>query len=155
MLLPTGSGEEREISIPQFKDKRVAVVYCWSRDDASLFVFGPGQSGWRNYLWNPGSGTLKPIGPDGVNDSLAMVSPDRQRILLKAGDGRWWVYPVDGSEGRLVPGLSPHDIPRGRSLSVVTHHDENKTIPVSIVDLAAGAATPWKEIRRAARLIRQ
>jgi hypothetical protein len=154
VLLPTGPGEEREISIPQLKDKRVAVVYGWSRDDASLFVFGPGNSGWRNYFWNPGSGTLKPIGPDAVNDSLAIVSPDRQHILLKTGDGRWWVYPIDGGEGRLVPGLSPHDIPRGwradgRSLYVVTHHDENKTIPVSILDIETGRTTPWKEIHPA------
>jgi hypothetical protein len=79
------------------------------------------------------------------------VSPDRRQILDIGPDGRWWVYPVSGGEARAVEGLSAHDIPIGwrddnRSLFLITHHDDNKTIPLSALDLASGRKTEWKEI---------
>ncbi len=36
-----------------------------------------------------------------------------------------------------------------RSLFVSTHHDENKTIPLSTLDIGTGRKTDWKEIRPA------
>jgi hypothetical protein len=50
-----------------------------------------------------------------------------------------------------VNGLSPHDIPIGwrndnRSIYIVTHHDESKNIPVSILDPESGKSAPWKDI---------
>jgi Tol biopolymer transport system component len=150
VLLPTGAGDEREIAIPKLKN--LNMVFGWSRDNTTFFVFGPDlHGGWRNYLWNAASGDVKPIGPDGVTDSLGKISPDRQKLLAQDGERRWWIYPVDGSEAHPVPGLSPHDVPKGwradgHSLYIVTHHDTNKTLPISILDIATGKTTPWKEI---------
>jgi serine/threonine protein kinase len=150
VLLPTGAGEEREVAIPELKN--VNIVYGWSSDGQTVFLRGPGpKSLLRNYSWNLTSGALRPIGPEGVADILPLVSPDRQQILDLGPDRRWWVYPVSGGESRAVEGLSAHDIPIGwrddnRSLFLITHHDDNKTIPVSVLDLASGQKTQWKEI---------
>jgi hypothetical protein len=150
VLLPAGAGEEKEIAIPALKN--LNMIFGWSRDNTTFFVFGPDfHGGWRNFLWNSASGAVKPIGPDGVTDALGFISPDRQKLLAQDGEGRWWVYPADGSQAVPVPGLSPHDIPKGwredgHSLYIVTHHDTNKTLPISILDIATGKTTPWKEI---------
>jgi hypothetical protein len=120
------------------------MVVGWSRDNTSFFVFGwDDHDRLRTYLWNSASGALKPVGPDGFTDRLSMVSPDRQRMLVMAGDGRLWTYPTDGSEGRLVPGLSEHDIPRGwradsASFYISTHRDTSSTPPLSILDITTG-----------------
>ena len=151
-LLPTGAGEERQILIPGLKGMNLP--FGWSSDDKTLFVFGPGTKGVRDYLWNSDTGALKPITPDGVVDMVPLVSPDRQRIATKGPDGEWWLYPVDGSAGQPAKGLTEHDIPVGwradnRSLYVNMHHDENRMAMISTVDVFTGQRTPWKTIQPA------
>jgi dipeptidyl aminopeptidase/acylaminoacyl peptidase len=154
VLLPTGAGEEREVAIPELKG--LNVVFGWSRDDETLYVMGKGKTkdGYQYYAWNTKSGALRTIGPSGVRDGIPLVSPDRNSLLTYGPDGRLWVYPVERGEARLVTGLSAHDSPiawrtDNSSLYVVTHHDENRMFPVSVLDLATGKKTPWREIRPA------
>jgi hypothetical protein len=150
-VLPTGAGEEHEIAIPQLKG--VDIVFGWRPDNETLLVFGCGKTrNYQNYAWNQKSGDLRLIGPEGQGDLLPMASPDTSRILTKGPDGKWWIYPVDGGESFAVKGLSPHDSPvhwrsDNRSIFIVTHHDENRMLPVSILDVESGVKTPWKEIR--------
>jgi len=72
---------------------------------------------------------------------------------LRVGpDERWWSYPVDGGEPRAINGLTEHDTPiawraDNRSIFVVMHHDENKMLRVSVLDIASGQKTLWKELR--------
>ena len=147
-LLPTGAGEEREISVPKLQGMNI--TYGWSRDDETLFLHGPdGRDGMRNYLWTFNSGALRPFGPEGVADDLPILSPDRQQVLDRGPDRRWWIYRVDGGPGRPLD-LDPKSEPVGwrednRSLWVVTRQDRN-TIAVSILDISASKMTPWKEI---------
>jgi hypothetical protein len=149
VLLPTGAGEEREISIPELKG--LNLVYGWSRDDATLFLHGPDRNnGFRNYLWNAGARSLQPFGPDAVADDLPFVAPDRQQILERGPDRRWWVYRVDGAPGKLVQGLDLSSQPLGwredgRSLYVMMRHDGNG-IDVSTLDIDSGKLSPWKQI---------
>jgi len=151
VLLPTGAGEEREISIAKLHNMNA--VFGWSQDGKTLFVHGPGATkNWQNYLWNPKSGDLHPIGPEGVGDGIPLVSPDRGQILATGPDSRAWVYPVDAAEGKPAAGISEHDVVAGwgadgRSLYVVMHHDQNKTLPVSSVDVVTGERKLWKEIK--------
>jgi hypothetical protein len=151
VLLPTGAGEERELSIPKLKGMNI--VFGWSADGDSLFIHGPGPTkNWQNYLYKPKSGELRPIGPEGMGDGLPLVSPDRQLVLAIGPDDEWWVYPVNGGQAQPVKGLSEHDAIVGwrsdsKSFWLTTHHDENKTLPVSILDLASGKRTEWKEIK--------
>jgi len=149
VLLPTGAGEERVIDIPALHGMNV--VYGWSADDATLFVHGPGKGGWQNYLWNSRSGALTALGPSGVGDSgTPFVSPDRRQILTRGPDGQWWVYRIDGSQ-QLVIGLSHHDVPLGwradnRSIYVAMHHDANRVMMTSIIDIVRGDRKPFIDI---------
>ena len=151
VLMPTGAGEEREIAIPQLGSNNV--VFGWSRDAQTLFVHGPSANGkdWQNYAWNSSTGALRPIGPHGISDSFPLVSPDGEQIAAIGPDEKWWVYPVNGAQPQLIEGLSMHDVPIGwrsdnRSLFVVTHHDENKMLPISALDIVTGQRTPWKDL---------
>jgi hypothetical protein len=149
VLLPTGAGEEREIAIPELKG--ADLVYGWSQDDETLFVHGPdAHNGLRNYVWDMRAKKLRPFGPEGVADDLPLVAPDRQQILERGPDRRWWVYPIDGGPGRALEGLGPQQHPIGwrddsRSLYVLTHEGRT-TLAVSTYDIASGRLTPWKEI---------
>ncbi len=150
VVLPTGAGEEREVAIPELK--KMNAVFGWSADGETLFVHGPGKTkNWQNYLWNPKTGALRAIGPDGVGDGIPQVSPDGRSVLAVGPDARLWIYPVGGGAPQPLRELSEHDIVTGwradsHSLYVVMHHDENRTLPVSIMDIATGKRTPWKEI---------
>ncbi len=61
VLLPTGAGEERVVSIPQLHG--INIVYGWSRDDESWFEHGhPPGHGMRNYLWDSRRARCTPSG---------------------------------------------------------------------------------------------
>ena len=53
-----------------------------------------------------------------------------------------------------MPGLTPHDAPvgwraDGKAVYVVTHHNDNRMMPISLIDLETGRRAPWKELRPA------
>ena len=81
-----------------------------------------------------------------------MLSPDHKKVLAHEPNGLF-IYPLDGGAPEEVHGLMmDHDIPIGwradsRSLYVITHHDTTRMFPVSVLDIASGQKTPWKEIR--------
>lgn len=151
-LLPTGAGEEHELAIADLG--KVNVVFGWSEDGQTLYLLGPAKGQehkWRHYAWNSRAATLRPIGPDTLEDRIGFTSPDRRQVLARGADLQWIIYPVAGGPIRPVRGLSEHDIPIGwradnHSLYIVTHHDESKSIPVSILDPETGKTIPWKDI---------
>ena len=154
VVLPTGAGEVRNLSIPGLA-AALLVVYGWSRDDQTMFLHSATKAGgWRlqNFAWDSNSGAVRPFGPSRVADDLPMLSPDRTQVLDTGPDGRWWIFPVAGGEGRAVAGLSAHDQVIGwrednRSIYISAHHDVNQTIPISVLDTVSGQKTPWKELR--------
>ena len=153
VLLPTGAGEEREISIPQLKG--INLVLGWAADPESLIVRGPGaQDRWQNYLWNSGTGKLQPFGPEGIADMETLVSPDRRQVVAVGPDGKWWTFAVDGAEAAPVKGLTPQDLPLGfradsRSLFIGTSPYDHLALSIWNLDLATGGRTPWKTLRTA------
>ena len=152
VLIPTGAGEELEASIPQLSGG-TGVVAGWLEGDLEFLVFGsmPGKS-MQFFAWSPKREAIRAVTPEHMNDGYPIVTPDRKRFLAIGPEGRWQFFDVSGGPGRDVEGLTPHDTPinwraDGRALYIATHRDENKTIPISLVDIATGARTPWKEIR--------
>ncbi len=153
VLLPTGAGEEREISIPQLKG--VNLVLGFASDHQSLFVRGPNRAGrLQNFQFNPLTGVLRPIGPQGVADMETIVSPDRRQLVEVGPDGGWWAYPVDGGPGSPLKGLTSQDIPVGfradnRSLYICAAQDDGKALSISSLELGTGKRAHWKTIRTA------
>jgi Tol biopolymer transport system component len=153
LLMPAGAGEEVEVRIPELKDQRGLVV-GWLPGNQHYLVWGvmPGGKPWQLFSWNAATRQLRPLTRDGLRDTISLVSPDGSKFLAAGKDSRWAVYPMDGGEPKPAEGIHEHDSPigwrsDGRTLFVATHRDENKSIPVSIVDVETGMRSEWKVIQ--------
>ena len=62
----------------------------------------PGH-GVRDYLIDLSSGAGKPVTPEGVAGTR--LSPDGRSVAVSGPDGKWGVWPLDGSGLRPIPGL--------------------------------------------------
>lgn len=88
--------------------------------------------------------------PEGLPEDSSSVSPDGRFIIVAQEDG-FWMYPVDGGEKRLVPGLRPLVDFVWRNWSedgrFVYAWDPTK-LPFQVfrVSLATGKREPWKTI---------
>jgi hypothetical protein len=94
-------------------------------------------------------GKPRPLTPEGVSWTGSSVSPDGRSLLARGPDGRLAVYPVETGEPRPVPGMQPDEQPvgwtaDGRSIFVT----RLSGVPgvISILDLASGQRTAWKEL---------
>ena len=59
--------------------------------------------GVRDYLIDLSNGNAKPITPEGT--AGVRLSPDGRSIAVIGPDGKWGIWPLDGSGLRPVPGL--------------------------------------------------
>jgi hypothetical protein len=99
-LYPTRAGAARTLSWGGLE----ATTYVdFFPDGSALLVCGrePGKPS-RCYRSPLEGGTLEPITPDSVG--FGLVRPDGKAVALRRGR-EWWVYPVGGGAGRMVPGL--------------------------------------------------
>jgi hypothetical protein len=100
-LYPTGAGAHRTLSWPALENVRNV---DFLRDGRSLLVCGNERARPnRCYRSARDSSALMPIGPDSADDAL--VRPDGNAIAVRHGT-TWWIYPIGGGSGRLVPGLT-------------------------------------------------
>jgi WD40 repeat protein len=150
ILMPTGPGETHEITIPSLAQ---GVIVGWLGSDETYLVEGllPKEKSWRFFSWNRRSGDLRPLTPD-IPDGFPVVSPDRRHFMTQCGDSEWCFFSTEDGGRMGVECLTPHDRPIGwradnRSVYVMTHHDQNGTMPISIVELQTGQRTPWKVLR--------
>jgi hypothetical protein len=144
-LMPTGPGETI----------RSRMIVAWLAGEGNYLVVekAPSGRGMQYEEWSASANTYRPVSPDGMpdTDEFPLVSPEGHRYLAIGPEGRRLIYTIDGGEPRAVDGLTPHDRPvawaaDGKSLYITTHHNQNRTIPVSMLDLESGKRTPWKEI---------
>jgi Tol biopolymer transport system component len=148
-LLPTGAGEPRQLA-------KTSVLCQWADyfpDGRRILVSGnePGH-GIRLFVQDLPDGKPRAISPEGVSTARAInpVSPDGKWISAFGPDGRLAIYPAEPGEPRLVPGVSPEDLPLrwtpdGRSLYL--WRPSAPPGRIDIVDLQTGRRTAWKEFR--------
>jgi Tol biopolymer transport system component len=152
MLTPTGAGEEVEVVVPQLRDK-FGLVMGWLPGERNYLIMGVSPGGKIQYfVWDAAHGSVRAVSPEAMPDNIPLISPDHSEYLSQGPDRQWYVYPLQGGEPRRVLGLTEHDTPinwraDGRSLYVSTHRDQNKTLPVALLDVKTGQRSPWKEIR--------
>jgi hypothetical protein len=152
MLTPTGAGEEVEISVPQLPDK-FGLIMGWLPGERNYLIMGVSPHRKIQYFaWDAAHGSVRAVSPEGMPDNIPLISPDRREYLSPGPDRQWYVYPLQGGEPVRVPGLGEHDIPinwrsDGQSLYVITHMDQNKMFPVTLLDVKTGQRSSWKEIR--------
>jgi len=142
-LVPTGAGEARQLT-------HDAISYGRARflpDGKHLLVSGiEAGHGARDYLIDVSNGDSKALTPEGV--SGVQVSPDGRSTTVRGPDGKWGIWPLDGSGIRLIPGLDAKSYvvgwsQDGRSVYVASSRSE-QIAKVNKVDVATGKMEPWK-----------
>src|SRR2546427_888421 len=106
VLLPTGTGEPRQITHDQINH----LDGTWFADGKRILFEGnePGHN-VRDFVLDLGTGQTRPVTPEGIAGRL--LSPDGKTILLRKPDASWALWPVEGGEARAVPALGGKDLP--------------------------------------------
>jgi eukaryotic-like serine/threonine-protein kinase len=143
-LVPTGAGEARQLTHDKVSYEEVR----WLAERKELLAQGiePGH-GARDYLIELSSGNSKPITPEGVRG--VKPSPDGRNTAVQEEDGKWGIWPLDGSGLRLIPGLdSNYQVigwsPDGESLSAVSNRPGEKTRNAYRVNTVTGKMELWR-----------
>jgi hypothetical protein len=156
VLQPTGPGEESVAKAPGLD---ATVVYGWLDGQRYLVGGHLEHKQWQCFIWDAGRNSLQPLCPEGSPDSNSYyVSPDRQQVLMWAGQGRWLIYPVNGGPAQPVHGIDASEAVIGwradnRSAYVQPNGASTDSIPVTIVELDSGKRSPWKTIHPAQPVI--
>ena len=146
VMLPTGAGTPKEFP----PDGITHLAGYWLRD-GKRFVFSgvEPKHGVRFYVQDVSGGKPRAISPEGVFWGVFTPSPDGKSVAGIGPDGKAWVYPIEGGEARLIPG-----IPDGYRISGYTEDSASvyaysyRVIPTVLyrVDLATGKKTAVKQI---------
>jgi tRNA A-37 threonylcarbamoyl transferase component Bud32 len=153
LLLPTGPGEPRPLSLPLAGLQRV-----WWPKDGHLLLAGNEEGGpVRHFLYDLVAGSLRPVTPPGVVNRVAAQpqSPDGQLLVAQQLDGRYALFPVEGGGApRLLPGLLEGEEPfawtqDGEALLVLRR--TQYPVKVHRVRITDGERSLWRELSPADR----
>jgi Tol biopolymer transport system component len=143
-LVPTGAGGARQLTHDNVSYQRVR----WLPGGKELLAFGVESGhGARDYLIALSNGNSRPITPEGVGG--VEPSPDGRSTAVLGPDGKWGIWPLDGSGLRLIPGLDSNYrvsgwSPDGESVYVVTRRQRGKTGTVYRVNIVTGKMESWR-----------
>jgi eukaryotic-like serine/threonine-protein kinase len=100
MLVPTGAGESRQLT----HDSVSYVLVRFLPDGKRVLAAGiEAGHGGRDYLIDLDSGDSKPVTPDGI--AGVEVSPNGKSMAVSGPDGKPGVWPLEGGDFHLIPGL--------------------------------------------------
>ncbi|HEY1401256.1 MAG TPA: protein kinase [Terriglobales bacterium] len=143
-VVPTGAGEARQLTHDHISYNRIHYL----PDGKQLLANGiEAGHGARDYLIDLTTGDAKPITPEGVSGTN--LSPDGRSVAVLGPDGKWGVWPLDGSGFRPIPGLDSKInvtgwTPDGASVYVTPSHQRDRVATVYRVDIATGKTELWK-----------
>jgi serine/threonine protein kinase/Tol biopolymer transport system component len=149
ILLPTGTGEHREISLEGVSPEQAAT---WFPDSKRFVVAGsaPGH-GPRLYVQDIDGGKPRAISPEGIRAGLPgiAVSPDGKWAAVLGPDRTATLYSAETGAARAVAGAGEDEFPvrfgsDGKSLYAWKRGE----LPVKVVriDLETGRREVWKEL---------
>jgi serine/threonine protein kinase/Tol biopolymer transport system component len=146
LLMPTGAGEARKLSIGSvlLRGNSGGTFFA---DGRRILIEGtePGH-GNRLYVLDLSGGAPQPVTPEGVTltDGVHTVSPDGRFVATMGPDGTARYYPLTASaaQARPIPGLSPGEAP-------VRWSRDGKSLFFwgFLVDVDSGRRRPGKEFR--------
>ncbi len=143
-LVPTGAGEMRLLTHDNISYHSVRYM----PDGKQLLVAGiePGH-GVRDYLIDLSTGDAKAITPEGLSGTH--LSPDGRSVAVLGGDGKWGVWPLDGSGFRPIPDLDLKYYVAGwmpdGSLIALSNQQSDKTAKAYRVNVSTGKMEFWKQ----------
>ena len=150
MLVPTGAGESRALTHDSVSYNSVRFL----PDGKHLLAAGiESGHGARDYLIDVSTGDSKAITPQGV--AGVHLSPDGGSTVVHQPDGKWGIWPLDGSGIRLIPGLdSSYAVtewsPDGESLYAHSSLARATSVKMYKVNITTGKMEPWKTFGAAA-----
>jgi dipeptidyl aminopeptidase/acylaminoacyl peptidase len=139
-LVPTGAGEARQLTHDKVDYQKVR----WLAGGKELLASGVESGhGARDYVITVSSGDSKPVTPEGVVGVIP--TPDGRSTAVQGADGKWGIWPLDGSGLRPIPGLDSNYrvsgwSPDGASVFAVPSRQRDKTGEVYQVNVATGKA---------------
>ena len=147
VLLPTGMGEKRILTIPGLQPPGV-YLNTWFRDN-KRFLIRANQPGRpvRHWIYNLESAQLQPATPEGVS-AYAMVAPDQNHVLACCKDHGAWLYDLEDGSSKQAQGLTDNDLPAQWTLdghSVYATQRSGNPLNVDVVNLDTGRRTTWKQ----------
>jgi hypothetical protein len=145
-LLPCGAGEGRFLEL-----QGLEVIYgTWFPDGMSICMLGhePGK-GARLFRVDPVTGKHEPFSEEGITSFDPLIAPDGRFVACQGPDRRLKIYPVDGGEPKLLPGVLPNErMIRWSEDGAAAYVFGRGELPAKIfkIDLATGERTLWKEL---------
>ena len=143
-VVPTGAGEARQLTHDNVSYQAVR----WLAGGKELLASGIETGhGVRDYLIEANTGNSKAITPEGMSGE--QPSPDGRSTVVLGADGKWGIWPLDGSGLRVIPNLdASYSVvgwsPDGKSLYAVLRRQREKTRAVYRVDIETGKMELWK-----------
>jgi Tol biopolymer transport system component len=137
-LVPTGAGVPRQLRHDNVNYQQVRWLADGRRVLASGIEAGHDE---RAYLIDLDTGNSKAITPEGVGGSCP--SPDGRSTAALGTDGKWGIWPMEGSGVRPIPGLDSNYrvngwLPDGKSVYAVSRKQGAQTGNVFRVDTTTG-----------------
>jgi Tol biopolymer transport system component len=147
VLLPTGVGQQRKVSIGNVIPSGGQFLA-----DSQRLVFGGNEPGHasRVYVVGVDGGQPHPVTPEGyfMGSYPHAVSPDGKRIATIGSNGIA-LFSTDGGEPQSVPGSEPSDTPirwTQDANGLFVGRRSETSCPVWRLDLQTGARKPWKTV---------
>jgi serine/threonine protein kinase/Tol biopolymer transport system component len=149
VVVPTGSGEARELKIDGAFDLGAA----WLADGRRVVIAGAlPKKGYQLMVVDTLDESVKPISPEGIwGDAYRpfAVSPDGHYAAGMTKQQTIALYPIDAAaEPSIVPAIEPGEVPIAWSAdgaSLLVHRPTALPAQVTRVTLATGAREPWKQ----------
>jgi eukaryotic-like serine/threonine-protein kinase len=149
LLLPTGTGERRQIPPVGVGAEQAAT---WFPDSKSfLFAGREGEHALRIYSQSIDGGKPRPITPEGIIAALPgfTISSDGLQLAAVGPDHKMAIFPMGGGSARPVPGALEGEYPLrfttdGRSLYVWKRGDVPARI--SRIEIDTGRREVWKDL---------
>jgi serine/threonine protein kinase/Tol biopolymer transport system component len=146
VLLPTGAGEQRQITNDSINHTGAG----WFPDGKRIIFLGNETGhGPRLYVQDLNGGRPRAITPEGFVSNIHAVSPDGKRVYARQiSDGQWMMFPAEGGKPQPISGTNKDDViiqwtRDGKSLYVADYGNPAKVFRLS---LATGKREPWKEL---------
>jgi dipeptidyl aminopeptidase/acylaminoacyl peptidase len=149
IVVPTGSGEARELKIEGAFDLGAA----WLPDGRRIIIAGAlAEKGYQLHVIDTLDETEKPVSPENIwGDAYRpfAVSPDGHYVAGMTKQETIALYPIDATaEPSIVPAIEPGEVPitwSADGASLFVYHPTALPAQVTRVTLATGARVPWKQ----------
>ncbi len=145
-LLPTGAGQAKDLTSD-------TINHNWAHwfNDGKRILFSGNEpdKGEKLYVYEMDSGKARPITPEGVNGNSFAISPDSQWVAAIGPDQRTYLYPTNGGDAHLIPGVNQGEQPITWSAdahALYVYQPGELPAHVYRVDTQAGKRTLWKDL---------